>query len=229
MHGRHSREELTMWSRRDFLSSTVGAGAAFAMQGPQPASAQATGRLIVDAQVHLWKAESPDWKWVPGARPQLPEPFTIEKLVAMMDEAGVNRVVVVPPSWIGDRNDYGIEAVKRYPGRFAVMGRIPLQDPKSAALLPKWKEQPGLLGVRVTFNSPAQARWLTDGTADWFWAAAETSGIPAMIFGGPKSAYAAIAERHPRLTMIIDHMGLNTDIARSGGTAAAIAEVVPLA
>jgi predicted TIM-barrel fold metal-dependent hydrolase len=43
---------------------------------------------------------------------QLPEPFTIEKLVPMMDEAGVDRVVVVPPSWPGDRNDYALEAAE---------------------------------------------------------------------------------------------------------------------
>ena len=53
------------------------------------------GRMIVDAQVHLWKAESDDWKWVPGRKPQLPEPFTIEKLVELMDEAGVDRAVIV--------------------------------------------------------------------------------------------------------------------------------------
>src|SRR4029079_15504895 len=101
------------------------------------------GRRIVDAQVHLWKAESDDWKWVPGRKPQLPEPFTIEKLVTLMDEAGVDRAVIVPPSWRGDRNDYGREAAKRYPNRFAVMGRFPLH-PDSAKLLPKWREQPGL-------------------------------------------------------------------------------------
>ena len=82
----------------------------------------------------------------------MPEPFTIEKLVPLMDEAGVDRVVIVPPSWPGDRNDYALEAAKRYPNRFAVMGRIPLQNPQSAELLPKWKEQPGMLGVRVTFH-----------------------------------------------------------------------------
>ena len=68
---------------------------------------------------------------MPGLAPQLPEPFTIERLMPMMDEAGVDRAVIVPPSWPGDRNDYALEAVKRYPNRFRVMGRIPLQDPKS--------------------------------------------------------------------------------------------------
>jgi len=53
--------------------------------------------MIVDSQVHLWKAETPDWRWVPGRVPQLPEPFTIEKLVPLMDEAGVDRAVIVPP------------------------------------------------------------------------------------------------------------------------------------
>ena len=90
-----------MLSRRSFLNATIGAGAALATQSRQCAVAQVDRRMIVDAQVHLWKAESEDWKWVPGLVPQLPEPFTIERLVPMMDEAGVDRVVIVPPSWPG--------------------------------------------------------------------------------------------------------------------------------
>src|SRR5271157_4119518 len=123
-------------------------------------------RMIVDSQVHLWKAQTPDWPWVPGRVAQFPEPFTIEKLLPMMDEAGVDRVVIVPPSWPGDRNDYALEAAAKYPNRFAVMGRIPLQKPESATLLPTWKQQPGMLGVRLTFLG-AQAGWIRDGTADW--------------------------------------------------------------
>jgi predicted TIM-barrel fold metal-dependent hydrolase len=72
--------------------------------------------------------------------------------------------------------------VKRYPTRFRVMGRIPLQDPKSADLLPKWKEQQGMVGVRVTFNNAQNIPWLTDGTANWFWSAAEKAGLPVMCF-----------------------------------------------
>src|SRR5258707_12188970 len=129
----------------------LGAGAALGTQGPHKAAAQANRRLIVDAQVHLWKAESPDWKWVPGLQPQLQEPFTIERLVPMMDEAGVDRAVIVPPAWPGDRNDYALEAATRYPTRFRLMGRIPLQDPNSADLLPQRKGEQGKLGVRVGF------------------------------------------------------------------------------
>jgi predicted TIM-barrel fold metal-dependent hydrolase len=185
--------------------------------------------MIVDAQVHLWKAESPDWQWVPGRKPQLPEPFTIEKLVPLMDEAGVDRAVIVPPSWPGDRNDYGLEAAQRYPERFAVMGRISLQNPDAAALLPKWKEQQGMLGVRVTFLGP-QAAWVTDGTADWFWPAAEKAKLPVMFLApGNMPAFMKIAERHPQLALIIDHMALSVDIAKAGKIMEAIPHTVALA
>src|SRR5437899_2365784 len=194
------REDRSMPTRRSFVTSTLGAGAVLAMQGPHKAAGQADRRLIVDAQVHLWKAESPDWKWVPGLRPQLREPFTIERLVPMMDEAGVDRAVIVPPSWSGDRNDYALEAVKRYPTRFRVMGRIPRQDPKSTDLLPKWQEQQGMLGVRVTFNNAQTIPWLTDGTANWFWAAAEKAGLPVMCLApGRVALLGPIAEQHPEL------------------------------
>jgi predicted TIM-barrel fold metal-dependent hydrolase len=219
-----------MLSRRSFLKSTLGAGVVLAGARLAPAAAQpARQRTIVDAQVHPWKAESPDWPWVPGVKPQLPEPFTIEKLVPMMDDAGVDRAVIVPPSWPGDRNDCALEAAKRYPNRFAIMGRLPLQNPQSATLLPKWKEQPGMLGVRLTFLRGAAA-WLTDGTADWFWPACEKAGLPVMFLASEQGpVFSRIAERHPRLTMIVDHMGVTSDVVQAGRLANAIDHTASLA
>jgi predicted TIM-barrel fold metal-dependent hydrolase len=218
-----------MLSRREFVATTFAASVALPSQ---KANAQPAKRIIVDSQVHLWKAESEDWRWVPAMKPQMPEPFTIEKIVPLMDEAGLDRVVVVPPSWPGDRNDYALEAAKRYPNRFAVMGRIALQNPQSATLLPKWKDQPGMLGVRVTFLNDVTIAWLTDGTADWLWPAAEKAGLPVMFLApGQISMFARIAERHPQLTLIIDHMGLNSSSRTTRITAipAAIDQAIALA
>jgi predicted TIM-barrel fold metal-dependent hydrolase len=147
----------------------------------------------------------------------------------MMDETGIDRVVVVPPG-LNDVNSYALEAARRYPNRFAVMGRIPLEDPKSPALLPRWKDQPGMLGVRVTFITPATLKWLSDGTADWFWPAAEKAGLPVMfLVFGHVNRFGPIAERHPGLQLIIDHMGVNLAIAKEGRTAEVIGHAVALA
>src|SRR6266850_1451221 len=212
-----------MLTRRKF-GTTLVAGAALATSAQQARPQPASRRTIVDAQVQFWKANSPDWAWDPGARPQLPEPFTIERALPMMDEAGIDRVVIVPPG-LNDRNDYALEAAKRYPNRFGIMGRVRLQDPKSAALLPTWKQQPGMLGVRVTFNTPETLAWLSDGTADWFWPAAEKAGLPVMFLAfGNVHRFGPIAQRHPGLPLIIDHMGVNTAIAKEGKMAEKIGD-----
>jgi len=219
-----------MLTRRGLLNGSLSAGVALAVRGSASAQAPRPGRIIVDAQVHLWKANTPDRPWPPNTVAQLPEPFSYDKLVPMMNEAGVARVVIVPPSWEGDRIDYALEAHAKHPDRFGIMGRIPLADPKSAALLPKWKEQPGMLGIRVSFNTPEQIAWLGNGAADWFWPAAEKAGIPVMFLAPSNMpAFDRIAERHPQLQLIADHMGLSIDIAKANQREAAIAQTASLA
>ena len=189
----------------------------------------ASRREIVDAQVHLWKASSPDLPWVPGAVPQLPEPFTIERALPLMDEAGVDRVVIVTPALLGHRNDYSLEAARRYPARFAVMGRIEQTNPKAALLFPKWRQQPGMLGIRVSFLG-ATAAQLTNGSTDWIWPAAEKAGLPIMFLTSAQSAaFGRIAERHPQLALIVDHMGVSGEAVKTGKREQAYDDTVALA
>jgi predicted TIM-barrel fold metal-dependent hydrolase len=146
-----------------------------------------------------------------------------------MDEAGVDRVVIVPPSWEGYHNEYAMEAAKKWPHRFAVMGRLRLDDPKSKDLLATWKDQPGMLGVRHTFNR-LQTSWLTDGTADWFWPAAAKGEIPVMTStAGRARDFLAIIERNPDLVFIIDHMNISDETAKQGKMAEAVTEVIAFA
>ena len=90
-----------MTTRRTFIGTSLGTGA-LAATGCQT-TGSAGKRRIVDAQIHLWQAPSAEWPWVPGMKPQMPEPFSIEKLVPMIDAAGVDRVVIVPPASLTGR------------------------------------------------------------------------------------------------------------------------------
>jgi L-fuconolactonase len=167
--------------------------------------------VITDSQVHVWGADTPARPWPPGRAHQAQKPYPVTKdmLRAAMDEAGVGRVVIVPPSWEGDRNDLALEAARLHPDRFAVMGRLALEKPESHALVAGWKTQPGMLGMRFTFHTDLQKPWLTDGTADWLWPEAEKAGIPLMIFvPGSVPAVDAIAARHPGLRLVLDHLAI---------------------
>jgi L-fuconolactonase len=185
-------------------------------------------KMIVDAQVHVWAAETPQRPWLRAEDAHLPKPFGYEDLRTEMARAGVDRAVLIPPGWEGDRVDFVLEAAARYPDRFAAMGRIALQQPQSVALLPDWKHQPGMLGIRLSFQKEHNRHWMKDGTADWIWPAAERLGIPVMVFAPAWPAeLREIAINHPRLRLIVDHMGLLRE--QDARAAAAIERTIPLA
>jgi predicted TIM-barrel fold metal-dependent hydrolase len=176
--------------------------------------------LIIDSQVHLWEAHRPDRPWpaeqigkpsfvsVPGARPHRPEPLGADELIGMMHKVGVDRAVIVPPSPVGDSNDAALEAVTRFPDRFAVMGRFNPEADGARERLETWLDQPGMLGIRMTFFKAHWARWLAPGVVDWFWSACERLDIPLMALAfGLMKEIGALAQRHPGLSIIIDHMG----------------------
>src|SRR5579859_2726058 len=160
--------------------------------------------LIIDSQVHVWPPDRPDRPLDPSDR----VPLSYQELLAGMDRAGVDRAILVPPSIDRDRNDYVIEAARKHPDRFAVMGRVTLKGGGGRGMFARWKEQPGMLGVRLTFHRDADRSWITDGTADWFWGEAEDNEIPVMVHAPERLAVVGeIAARHPRLRLIVDHMG----------------------
>lgn len=182
---------------------------------------------IIDSQVHIWPRHQPDRPLAPGRENE--PPFTYETLLAEMDRAAVNRAILVPPTFDGDRNDYALEAARKYPDRFAVMGRVSLRTDAGRDLLTNWKNQAGMLGVRLTFHRDVDRPWLTDGTADWFWPEAERHNVPVMIHAPERVATIhKIAAQHPGLTIIYDHMAFARETIDDRAMAR-VDELLPLA
>lgn len=183
--------------------------------------------VIIDSQVHIWQAETPERPWF-SAEAHLANPFGYEELLREMKSAGVDRAVLVPPGWEGGRPKFALEGVARYPEKFIVMGRIAVEKPDQAALLPTWTKPFGMVGIRLAFQKKETQAWMTDGTADWFWPSAEKFDIPLMVFApGQHERIAEIARAHPRLRLIVDHMGLMRE--KDAPAAAAMERLIPLA
>jgi predicted TIM-barrel fold metal-dependent hydrolase len=158
---------------------------------------------IVDAQIHVWGSGLPS-----NLAHRQVTAFTTEEAVGLMDEGGIDAAVIHPPGWDPGATAMAFAAVRTYPGRFAIMGALPLDRPESRALVASWRHQPGMLGLRYGFLQEPLRGWLEDGTLDWLWAAAEHAGIPiAMLATDSLPAVGRIAERHPGLRLTIDHLG----------------------
>lgn len=175
--------------------------------------------VVTDAQVHIWAPPSQELPWAPGGETYSSgvdnlssaerTPLSATELLSEMDKAGVNRVVLVPPTFAGDRNDLALEAARQWPARFAVMGRFDPTDPAGRERLSSWLEQPGMLGIRLTFHWGDQQRWLHDGTMDWFWPAAAKAGVPVAVYPpGAVDRIGKVAAAHPDLKLVIDHFAM---------------------
>ena len=158
---------------------------------------------IIDAQIHLWGSGLPSNM----AHRQVTS-FKAAEAIGLMDEAGVDAAVIHPPPWDPGAHELALAAVRDYPGRFAIMGSLPLDDAETEEKIAIWRDQPGVLGLRYLFlGEPARAR-LRDGSLDWLWAEAERAGVPiALLATDSLREIGAIAERHPGLRITIDHLG----------------------
>jgi predicted TIM-barrel fold metal-dependent hydrolase len=164
--------------------------------------------FIADAQAHTWAASTPERPWPPGRNPpHRPVPVTKDDLLREMDAAGVSRLLIHPPAWEGEYNDLALDAARLHPDRFAVMGRLNINAPSARGKVASWCRQPGMLGLRITFN-----QGLGNPEDDWVWSEAEAGGVPLMTVALP-SQFAAIgraAERHPGLHITVDHLGVQS-------------------
>lgn len=167
--------------------------------------------MIVDAQVHVWGPSTPERPWPARAEPHR-APLGKDELLAEMDKAGVDRALLVPPSWEGDRNDLALEAAQAHPDRYAVMGRFDPDAPGARGQVADWRKQKGMLGMRFTFHTEILRQPLLDGRYDWVWGEMEKAGVPAMVLFHHEYMHLAdkIAERYPGLRLVLDHLGLKS-------------------
>src|SRR5262249_30741359 len=115
-----------------------------------------------------------------------------------------------PPGAVGPRLERaGAGSGAEIPDRFAIMGWFYLDDPKGRDLVAHWKERPGMIGLRFYFNERHKREWMTDGSLDWLWPAVERAGVPVALAAALfLPTVGQIAEHHPGLKLIVDHMAV---------------------
>jgi predicted TIM-barrel fold metal-dependent hydrolase len=157
--------------------------------------------LIVDSQVHIWESGTPV-----HIHRQSPS-YTAEDVIRDMDAAGVTGCVLHPPSWDPRANEVAIAAAKKYPHRLSILGFFDVAKPENRSLVDTWKQTPGMLGLRFAFLKPGEENRMVDGSLDWLWPAAEKAGLPiGLLVPGRCKAVAQVAEKHPGLKILVDHM-----------------------
>jgi predicted TIM-barrel fold metal-dependent hydrolase len=171
--------------------------------------------VIVDAQLHAWGPDSERYPWSPGFGQGFPglreryeaKAFEADDLVWMMDAVAVDAAILVSPMLYGDDHSYAFDAARRHPGRFGVVGPLGPASPELEHRIAGFREQPHAVGIRVVVmpgtHEPLDGR----GYARLF-AAAERSSVPVFLFApGRLGEVGGVADAHPGLTLVLDHLG----------------------
>ena len=170
--------------------------------------------LIVDSQVHIWENAK-----LGSHHRQIPV-YSKDDLLAEMDTAGVDAAIICPPASLFQVNDLALAAANVHPDRLAVMGWFPLDEPEARERVRTWKHKPGMVGYRWALNQPHQKNWWQDGAMDWLWPEAEREGVPlGFLVNDNMAAFGKVAERHPGLKLMIDHLGRTTGSKDEAGFA----------
>ncbi len=157
---------------------------------------------IVDAQIH----EPVPATKIPGIEGETATLINVELAVEAMDSAGVDAVLAVTGE------PFIKAATELYPDRFAGVVTFNWNHPDIAAEVARVRALPGVVAGRALITDWVTAiirQEFVDGKFDPLFAAAEKEKLPIFTSThGQADKMARIAEKHPDLTIIIDHIGV---------------------
>lgn len=166
--------------------------------------------MIVDAHCHYLEAERPDRPYVNFSAMH---PLSVDELAAQADEVGVDMLVQVTSSAMGDDNRYSFEGAAARPDKvLGVVGRFDPIAPDVGRRLRAYAAQPHVLSLRLTLFLEEAKNWLRDRALDEFLRCAAEIDFPVCIhapFMNPE--FRETARRHPDVRFIADHMNIRIE------------------
>jgi L-fuconolactonase len=178
---------------------------------------------VVDAQVHVWEADSPGRPWdrealdrylartrLTGRELDGTEVVTYDDLLARMDAIGVDAAVLVTfGAYYPLDNSYALEAATAHPDRFAAVARLDHRATDVERQVEAVAAIRGTVGLRVIATTEEECAELRGGAHGRLLAAAQASGLAVFVYP-PQclDEIGRIATAFPSLRLVVDHLGM---------------------
>jgi predicted TIM-barrel fold metal-dependent hydrolase len=162
---------------------------------------------IIDPHVHVWKHD-PRYPWAKETTRPPDKDATPEMLLDLMRENGVARTVLIQVIHYRWDNRYTADVLRQYPHYFRGVARVNPESPTAPDDLSKLVEEQGFQGVRLSPAGDATGDWIRGPLMPPLWKRCRDLKASMNILTniGRMPDIAALAERFPDLTVVIDHM-----------------------
>lgn len=167
--------------------------------------------MIVDSHLHVWSSDPQVYPWQPLLAHVPPPTYTapVERLIADMARAKVDKAILVQPSVYGRDHSYLIDSVKTAPDRFIGVGLV---DLRSATPLEDFHDLIGKglgRGLRLNTIQRGDVTRLAGPDYRGLFDTAEDMRISVAFQMDIEQApvIARLAEQHRALPLIVDYLG----------------------
>jgi L-fuconolactonase len=166
--------------------------------------------MRVDSHIHLWDRGHTPQPWMTGEHAVIARPFGPADIAPLLERNGIDSVILVQSACLDSDTDYLFEEAARHEWIGAVTAWVSLEDPgRCARRLDELSSRPKLRAVRhLTHNEPDH--WIMRPPVLDSLAILEERDLVLevpVVFPRHFDDVVGLAERFPRLRIVIDHLG----------------------
>lgn len=164
--------------------------------------------MIIDTHLHVWSEDFSRYPFADGSK-AADEGAPVELLNDTMDEAGVDKAVIVQPIYYRFDNRYVAECLRRFPDRYAAIGLVDRHAPDAPDQLERLVREDKFGGLRIHLaRADDPAEWAAPDQ-DPIWRRAEDLGVCFIVYGPATHlpAVEPIIARFPNVPVVLDHIG----------------------
>lgn len=167
-------------------------------------------RHMIDTHQHLWKPSERSYEWLEAVGLPLNADFGPEDVAADVATAGITGTVLVQAEDSYEDTFYMLSVAARVPTIVGVVAWAPLDRTAEAeAALDLYTKSPAVRGIRVLNHTYGDPRWLLHESVDGGVRMLAERGLSLDVVSVVPEHLAMVAEladRHPELTIVIDHL-----------------------
>ena len=165
---------------------------------------------MIDTHQHLWMISERKYDWISPEYGAIYGDFGPETVADDISESGVTGTVLVQAADTYEDTFYMLSVADSVPAVLGVVAWAPLDRTAEArAALDLYAESPWVKGIRVLNHTYEDARWLlrTDVTESISLLASRGLTLDYVsVLDAHLESLPDLAQRHPNLTIVLDHM-----------------------
>lgn len=165
--------------------------------------------MIIDSHLHVWNLDRARYPWLGPEAGDLHRTHDLAEIAPVLSEVGVGGVILVQAADGADDTEWMLETARDHPLVRGVVAWSPLDDPhRMARDLDRFASGP-VVGIRNLVHERPRS-WLMRAELEASLDLLAERGLPLDVPTVDHHALADIAtlaERHPDLVIVIDHLG----------------------